>query len=74
MVLGRNAALEKVLDFLAGTLKKVHKMVPKSRTLKSSESSLKLLMVPYDNFFLESIEWHINMCEIVFFDFLSCLN
>jgi len=55
MVLGRNAALEKVLDLLAGTLKKVHKMVPKSRTIKSSESSLKPLMVPYNTFFSERV-------------------
>jgi hypothetical protein len=46
-----NAELKKVLELSDRTLKKVQKMVTKSRTLKSSRSSLKPLIVLSYNFF-----------------------
>jgi hypothetical protein len=46
-----NAEPEKVLELSDRILEKVQKMVPKSRTLKSSRSSLKPLIVPSYTFF-----------------------
>jgi hypothetical protein len=51
MVLTTNAEPKTVLDCLTRTLKKVLKMVPKSRTIKSSRPSLEPFIVLYDTFF-----------------------
>jgi hypothetical protein len=53
MAFSGNAELKKVLELSDRTLKKVQKMVPKSRTLKSSRSSLKPLIVCPTTFVLE---------------------
>jgi hypothetical protein len=56
MAFGGNTELKKVLDLLDITFKKVQKMVSKSRTLASSRSSLKPVILPSYTFFLESNE------------------
>jgi len=56
MVLDGIPELKTVLDCFPRTYKKIQKMVPKSRTIKSSSHSLKRLKVPYDTFFFR--EFH----------------
>jgi hypothetical protein len=52
MIFSGNAELEKVLELSDRILRRVQKMLPKSRTLKGSRSSLKPLIVPsYTVFF-----------------------
>ena len=55
MDLDRNAELKKILDCFSRTEKKVRKIVPKSRCIKSFRSSLKLLMLPYDSLFFREL-------------------
>ena len=53
MVLNTDAEPKKVLDLVAGTQKKVLKIVPKSRIIKGSRPPLKPFMVRYDTFFFK---------------------